>query len=187
MNSRGSDRASGRLAAVIFAAACAVTAAACAGETQCEYIDEPLGVRTGDVAQDIHRCWQGIGDLNLGQDPGYLVVYDIRPPREGEVTSFFREVQSANRLYPSGNIFEIGFTLDTNDGGTPIIPSLGGADFGLPPAIPEINDTSLIMNFIFQTAQGPAVLPQALRRASACTGFGFETAEQQCQPSPAAQ
>lgn len=176
MHSRGSNGAKGRWAVGLCAAMVAVTAAACAGETECEYANE---VPTGDVNADITRCWQGIGAVELGQDPAFLVVYDFRPPpAEGE-TGFFREVQSPNRLYASGQTFEYGFFV-ASDGGTPVL------DMGpeLPLAIPTITETSLVLEWLFPTSEEGsfAVLRQPLRRARACTGYGFDSPELQCQP-----
>lgn len=159
---------------MVCAAVVAVTAAACAGETECEYADE---IPTGNVHEDITRCWQGIGEQFINQDPAFLVVYDFRPPPAADQTGFFREVQSPNRLYPSGQVFEYGFVM-VSDGGTPILDM--GPD--LPPAVPEITETSLILNFLFPTEQGTVAVPQPLRRARACTGFGFDSPGQQCQP-----
>lgn len=158
----------------------AVFLAGCAAETECEFADEPVGVRTGDVALDINRCWQGIGVFDLRQDPAFLVVYDFTPPAPGGRTGVLREVQSPNRLYPNGHIFEVGYRFVT-DGGTPVI-DLGLSGGGLPPAQVEVTDTSLLMRFQVPTAQGVVVAPQALRRARACVGFGFDQPTQRCEP-----
>ncbi|MDQ3264063.1 MAG: hypothetical protein M3Y59_10435 [Myxococcota bacterium] len=156
--------------------------AACTPETQCEYFDEPAAQRTGDIAQDIQRCWQGIGSANLGQDPAYLLVYDFSPLVEGDPTPLWREVQSANRLYPSGQIFEYGYGVvqaADPDAGTPAVLDLGP---DLPQARAEVTDTSLILNWVFEEG----VLPQVLRRGQ-CTGFGFEEPEFTCPAPPVTQ
>lgn len=180
MHSRGSEGPKGRRGAGVCAAwwvvALAVTAAACAGETECEYANE---TPTGDVNQDITRCWQGIGVAELAQDPAFLLVYDFRPsPGEGQ-TGFFREVQSPNRLWSAGQVFEYGFVVGfEGDAGTPVLDM--GPD--LPRAVPEINETSLVLQWLIPTSQGTAVLRQPLRRARACTGFGFDSPELRCEP-----
>lgn len=162
----------------VGAAAAVLWSAACTPETQCEYFDESAAQRTGDVTLDIQRCWQGIGAAELGQDPGFLLVYDFSPLVEGDPTPLWREVQSANRLYPSGQIFEYGYGV-LPDAGTPVVLDMGP---DLPPARPEITDTSLILKWIFEEG----VLTQVLRRGQ-CTGFGFEEPEFACPGPPATQ
>lgn len=163
---------------IIGAAVAAGTfVAACTPETTCEYLD-PIPP-TGNLARDIQGCWQGIGLADIYQDPAFLVAYDFNGVETGSAEPFWREIQSANRIHPSGQVFEYGYTvLDggavTLDGGT--VVTRGGVDltFGGAQDIPtlaavEVNPTSLRLQF--QYSNGYA--EQVLRRA-VCTGFGFE-------------
>lgn len=173
MSERIKVQATAMVAAALVAA---LTLAGCAGETTCEYFDQ---APTGDPRADIAGCWQGIGDRNLVQDNLYLVVYQFNTPDDAGVGEW-REVQSPNRLYPSGNQYQTGYVISPPDGGVSQI-DLGGE--GFPSANVHTTDTSLLMDFFFQTTTGDTViLQQPLRRAQ-CTGFGFEEPAFTC-PGP---
>jgi hypothetical protein len=164
-------------AATLTALVAGAILSACAGETVCEYRDRPP---SGDDNADIVGCWQGIGRAEIGQDPAYLVVYQYAPLDTATGQGPFREVQSPNRIFSSGNeyfnVWQIG---QPSDGGMPLL-SMGG-DF--PVSRMDITDKSLVLDFLFQDqAQNILVLQQPLRRA-VCSGYGFEEPADRC-PDP---
>jgi hypothetical protein len=144
----------------------------CTGETTCEYYDLPP---TGDVRADIEGCWHGLGLYQLEQFE--TVVYQFRPGLPGTEPAPWREIQPPNQYFPNGLVL-LGtyFVQQEASEGAPPVVNLGET---LYPAAIEVTNTSLRVNFLVQTQNGPGVLQQPLRRAI-CTGFGFEERETQC-------
>jgi hypothetical protein len=151
--------------------AAAVVLAGCTTETTCDYIDQ---APTGDPTVDIPGCWQGIGNGTfLGQDPAFLVVYqfaDIQP----DGTRPWREIQSPNRIWASGQTFFSAYQIDATDGGTHTVNMGRFEEVAM-----QVTDTSLRINYLDQNNQ--PVFGQVLRRAQ-CTGYGFEDPANACPP-----
>ena len=154
----------------------ALAVVACTSETVCEYENE---TPSGDINRDIVGCWQGIGEQDLRQDPAFLVVYEFHPETAGGERPF-REVQSPNRIFASGNEFFSAWEVtDAAVDGGPSDLTIHG---GFPLATAQVNDTSLLLDFFFQVGNQVLVLPQPLRRARACTGYGYEQGNTCPQP-----
>ncbi|HVE86650.1 MAG TPA: hypothetical protein VND93_27520 [Myxococcales bacterium] len=163
------------LGAMAAAAAAVAVGASCTPQTECSYIDRPIGDPPNrdplhPTEDDVAYCWQGYDSVGL-----FALRFERGDPDGGIPNPLFI-VEPPNSLSPAGGEFQSVWDLDS-EFDTPAgpvalldVPVLGG-QFQV-----QINTTSMLLG-------NPGTGASAFRRAI-CTGFGFETQEKACRGSP---